>query len=388
MIKTTSLRGVSVLGLVAMLSGCGVFWGDEAYFRNREGDYQKADNIEPLKVPQGMQGDKLGERYPIPPITESEFDDIAQEGSAEVPRPQPLATNLMQENVKIQRLADERWILMNVSPGEVWPRVRAFLNENNVDVATADIERGLIDSYWLQFKSDLSTSDRYRVQIDQGVQPETSEIHVLHQSVQGDSPSDDLQWPAASSSSEREAWLLDELAAALARDETIGGTSLLAQAIGGDAKSALVVEQNEPVMKIRLNEARAKATLYHAMRQDGFAIYDSQPDDGVYYLHYQPVEPENDSWFSGWFSSDKELVATSPYSVAQLLTVVPQGEAFAKAPLSNRAAESNFPDAPGYLLFIEGEANNYTVRLRDPYGKRLDPRKSRDLLTLLRKNLI
>ncbi|WP_041523544.1 outer membrane protein assembly factor BamC [Gilvimarinus agarilyticus] len=388
MIKTTSLRGVSVLGLVAMLSGCGVLWGDEAYFRNREGDYQKADNIEPLKVPQGMQGERLGERYPIPPITESEFDDIAQEGGAEVPRPQPLATNLMQENVKIQRLADERWILMNVSPGEVWPRVRAFLNENNVDVASADIERGLIDSYWLQFKSDLSTSDRYRVQIDQGVQPETSEIHVLHQSVKGDSPSNDLQWPKASSSTEREAWLLDELAAALARDETIGGTSLLAQAIGGDAKSALVVEQNEPVMKIRLSEARAKATLYHAMRQDGFAMYDSQPDDGVYYLHYQPVEPEDDGWFSGWFSSDKELVAESPYSVAQLLTVVPQGESFAKAPLSNRGAEQTFPDAPGYLLFVEGESNNYTVRLRDPYGKRLDPRKSRDLLTLLRKNLI
>jgi outer membrane protein assembly factor BamC len=371
-----------------MLSGCGVFWGDEAYFRNREGDYQKADKIEPLKVPEGMKSEKLGERYPIPPVTESEFDDIAQTESAEVPRPQPLATNLMQENVKIQRLADERWILMNVSPGEVWPRVRAFLNENNVDVASADIGRGLIDSHWLQFKSDLSTSDRYRVQIDQGVQPETSEIHVLHQSVQGDSPSGDLAWPSASSSSEREAWLMDELAAALARDETIGGTSLLAQAIGGDAKSALVVEQNEPVMKIRLSEARAKATLFHSMREDGFSIYDSQPDDGVYYLHYEPVEPESDGWFSGWFSSDKELVAKSPYSLAQLLTVVPKGDAFAKAPLSNRKAEQKFPNAPGYLLFMQGEADNYTVRLRDPYGKRLDARKSRDLLTLLRKNLI
>ncbi|WP_049722043.1 outer membrane protein assembly factor BamC [Gilvimarinus polysaccharolyticus] len=388
MIKATSLRGVSVLTLVIMLSGCGIFWGDEAYFRNREGDYQKAEKTEPLKVPEGMKSDKLGERYPIPPITASEFDDIAHEGSSKVPRPQPLATNLMQENVKIQRLASERWILMNVSPGEVWPRVRAFMNDNNIDVANADIGRGLVDSHWLQFKSDLSTTDRYRVQIDQGVQPETSEIHVLHQSIDGNNTADAPAWPAASSSSEREAWMLDELAATLAQDETLGGTSLLAQAIGGDAKSALVVEQNEPVMKIRLSEARAKATLYHAMRQDGFSIYESQSEDGIYYLHYEPIEAEDEGWFSGWFSGDKNLVVKSPYSLAQLLTLVPKGDEFAVAPLSNRKAEPTLANAPGYLLFIQGEADNYTVRLRDPYGKRLDARTSRDLLTILRKNLI
>jgi outer membrane protein assembly factor BamC len=388
MIKTTSLRGVCVLSLVALLSGCGVFWGDDAYFRNREGDYQKADKIEPLKVPEGMSEAPLGQRYPIPPITESEFDDIAQSEGTQVPRPQPLATNLLQENVKIQRLGDERWVLMNVSPGEIWPRVRAFLNENNVDVASADIGRGLITSHWLQFKSDLTSFDRYRIQIDQGVQPETSEIHVLHQSVQSDRPPQEVAWPEASSSSEREAWLLDELAAALAQDETIGGTSLLAQAIGGDAKSALVIEQGEPVMKIRLSEARAKATLYHAMREDGFAIYDSQADNRIYYLHYAPLQPESDGWFSGWFSSDKNLVAESPYNLEQLLTVVPKGEAFIDAPLSNRKAEQKFPNAPGYLLFIDGQPNNFTVRLRDPYGKRIEARKARELLTLLRKNLI
>ncbi|UTF61064.1 outer membrane protein assembly factor BamC [Gilvimarinus sp. DA14] len=387
MIKTIALRGL-VLTLMAQLVGCGVFWGDQAYFRNRDGDYQKADKIEPLKVPEGMSGERLGEIYPIPPIQESEFDEAVAADHNEVPRPQPLATNLMQENVKIQRLGDERWILMNVSPGEVWPRVRSFMNENNVDVASADIGRGLIESHWLQFKTDLSTTDRYRIQIDQGVQPETSEIHVLHQSVSGTTPPDSPQWPAQSSSAEREAWLLDELAAALAQDETIGGTSLLAQAIGGEAKSALVVEASEPVMKIRLNEERAKATLFHAMKQDGFAIYDSAPDQGVYYLHYEPVEPEGEGWFSGWFESDREVVHTSPYTLAQLLPNVPTAEAFTTAPLSKRSAETVNPDAPGYLLFIKGQPGDYTVHLRDPYGKRLDPRTAREMLTLLRKNLI
>ncbi|MDO3386504.1 outer membrane protein assembly factor BamC [Gilvimarinus sp. SDUM040013] len=386
MIKKIALR-VTVLGLTFLVGGCGVFFGDNAYFRNRDGDYQKADKIEPMKVPEGMNDQALGKLYPIPPITESEFDEES-EYRAGVPRPQPLATNLMQENIKIQRLAEERWILMNVSPGEVWPRVRSFLNENNVDVASADISRGLIDSHWLQFKSDLSTTDRYRVQIDQGVQPETSEIHILHQSVVGSEPPESAEWPAQSSSKERESWLLDEMAAALAADTTIGGTSLLAQAIGGDAKSGLVVEANEPVMKIRLNEARAKATLFHAMKQDGFAIYDSAVEQGIYYLHYEKVEEDDEGWFSGLFASDGKVIHESPYTLAQLMTVVPTGDNFKTAPLSKPNKETQFPKAPGYLVFLKGESGDYTVHLRDAYGKRLDPHLARELLTVLRTNLI
>ncbi|MBU2885021.1 outer membrane protein assembly factor BamC [Gilvimarinus agarilyticus] len=386
MIKTLARR-VGVFSLMLLVSACGVFGGDDGYFRNRGGDYQKADKIAPIKVPEGMSDQRLGKLYPIPPLIETDFEQTTSYDN-DVPRPEPLATNLMQENIKIQRLGEERWMLMNVSPGEVWPRVRSFLNENNVDVASADISRGLIDSHWLQFKTDLSTIDRYRVQIDQGVQPETSEIHILHQSVAGDKPPESAEWPQASTSKERESWLLDEMAAALAADATLGGTSLLAQAIGGEAKSGLVVEASEPVMKLRLNEARAKATLFHAMKENGFAIYDSAAGQDVYYLHFESPEAEDEGWFSGWFSGDEKIVHESPYTVEQLLTQVPSGDAFVTAPLSAPEKESQFPDAPGYLLFVKGGSGDYTIHLRDAYGKRLEPRLARQLLTVLRTNLI
>ena len=193
------------------LSGCGFFFGDDGVFRNRENDYLMADNIPPLALDENLDKSALGELYPIPPITESDFGYEADPENNEIPRPLPLSANMLEESVKIQRLGQQTWILMNVAPGEVWPRVRHFLNVNGLAVASADISSGVIETDWIQFKTDLSTYDKYRIQIDQGVQPETSEIHIVHLSVPtGATPPAPVTWPQASVNAEKEKLLLDE----------------------------------------------------------------------------------------------------------------------------------------------------------------------------------
>src|SRR5690606_23374789 len=128
MIKKQTMMVCATLSMASWLSGCGALWGDQAYFRDRDGDYQKADSIDPLKVPDGMNDAELGQLYIIPEIVETDFGDIPTEHKERVPRPDPIAANALAERVKIQRLGDERWVLMNVAPGELWPRVRSFLN--------------------------------------------------------------------------------------------------------------------------------------------------------------------------------------------------------------------------------------------------------------------
>lgn len=386
------------------LSGCGMFFGDEGVFRNRENDYLKADNIPPLVLDQGLDKSALGELYPVPPITESDFGYESDPENNEIPRPLPLSANLMEESVKIQRLGQQTWILMNVAPGEVWPRIRHFLNVNGLAVASADISSGVIETDWIQFKTDMSTYDKYRIQIDQGVQPETSEIHILHLSVpSGSNPSPTTTWPRTSVNPEREKWLLDELAATLASDTTEGGTSLLAQSIGGSAKANLGILRSEPIMRLKLDKQRALGTLAHAAKQEGFTAYESNADQGIFYVHYKKIDPEGPGWFSRKWSGirnakwvtaifgqpeDERVRLKSPYTLEELSANLPQGTAFDEAPLTDRKQEKTLPDAPGYLLVITGDEGDLVVRVRDPYGKRLEPRKAREMLTILRKNLI
>jgi len=391
----------AMLGLLSVsLSGCGMFFGDEGVFRNRGADYLKADNMPPLKLDENLNKEALGDLYPIPTINLSDYDDSGL--VYDVPRPLPISSNLLAESVKMQRLGNQSWILMNVAPGEVWPRVRSFLNVNGLTVDRADISSGIIETSWIQFKTDLNTYDRYRLQIDQGVQPETSEIHVLHMSVPGAAPTTAVAWPQQSANLEREKWLLDELAATLASDVTAGGTSLLAQTIGGAAKAGLITVRNEPVLTLRLDRVRAMGTLAHAVKQDGFTPYESNSDAGVFYVQYRKPDA-GPGWFSRKWSGfrnsrvvtaivgqteSEKVKVTSPYTLDEILAQLPTGEAFDTAPYSKREAEKTLPKAPGYLVIVGGTDGELTVRLRDPYGKRIDPRQARDMLIAIRKNLI
>lgn len=374
------------------LSGCGMLFGDEGVFRNRENDYLKADSLPPLVLPAGTNKDALGELYPIPPISAADFGYDATASEYEVPRPMPLSANMLQDNVKIQRVGENSWILVNAAPGELWPRIRNFLNTNNLSVTRADLKQGIIETGWLQFKTDLNSQDKYRLQIDQGIQPETSEIHITHVSVPGATkPTQEPEWPAKSMNMEREKWLMDELAGTLASDDTQGGTSLLAQGIGSSAaaKAALGMFRNEPVMTLKLDKTRTMATIAYAAKRDGFQLFESDANTGLFYVFYQDPEDAKPGWFQRFFHIGlTPKAATTPYSLEQISANMLQGEAFDSAPYSTRDDEKKLKNAPGYLFVVTGKPGDYLIRVRDPYGKRLKPREARELITKLRKNLI
>jgi outer membrane protein assembly factor BamC len=398
--------------LSVSLSGCGLFFGEKGFFRSTKNDYQKADNIPPLVLPAGKKSDVIAPLYPIPSIASNESSFELGEDDTDVPRPMPLSANLDDDNVRIQRVGNESWILLNSAPGEVWPRVRNFLNLNNLPVVKADISKGIIETQWLQFKTDPTTRDRYRLQIDQGVQPETSEIHITHMSMPiSETVAADVAWPSRSVNAEREKWMMDELSATLAEDSA-GGTSLLAQAIGGFVKANMSVERGESRIIIKLDRKRAFATLAHATKQEGFYHFEADSDAGLFYVTYKDPEESKPSWIRRLFRIGlNPKPPTSPYTLAQLKTTMLMGDAFESAPRFERKrqnllcqerdnmrkvrmATSEYQcqkilrTVPGYLVVVTGTDGEFVVRIRDPYGKKLEPKLARHLLTIIRKNLI
>lgn len=381
----SAIKFAPLLCLVG-LSGCGTLFGDEGYFRDRGDDYLKAKSMPPMQVPENVDPNVLGQLYVIPDIQQAEYE-YPREFVA--PRPEALSSNVYSENVKIQKLGENRWIFINASPSEVWPRVRNFLNANGLQVSRTDAPRGVIETAWLSFKDDPDTRDKYLLRIEQGIQPDSAEIHVTHLSVPRESelPAQ-VNWPTQSSSAERESWMVDELAVNLAAEIGSASASLLAQTIGGEEKISIAAKAGEPVLRMELQMIRAWATLNHALQQEGLQIIDEDSDAQIYYVQYADPE-QSGGFFSGWFSRD---AAVEEYQVAELLSQMNLADTPVNRALFPPEAfvqgEQSLQDVPGYLFVVNESNGVIEVVVRDAYGRALEPRAARELLGLVRRNLI
>lgn len=405
---TRPFKPLLLAAAVVAVNGCSYLTGDDGMFRDRGNDYQDAVEIPAMKMPEQVDKASTQELYVIPPVARAnaQADEEITALDFAVPRPLPLGASAFGEHVKIQKLADRRWILAGLPPSEIWPKVRHFLSSNGLRVVYTDAINGIIETGWLQFKESTETKDRYRIQMEQGVQPDSTEIHVLHLSVPTEVKGDgQVNWPKRSINAEREAWLVDELAGNLAAQGDSGGaTSLLAQTIGGGAKIAIKDVDREPVLSMALGLTRAWATLGHAVTQQGMVRYDENANTGVYYINFGKINTaeEEKGFFSRMFSfgSDdeevelpvsEEVAAKSPYTLNEILSNLPLqnpdvANLFPKLEGSDEARK--LEDVPGYLLVIAGEDGDLQVHIRDAYGQRLARKEADDLLKHIRRNLI
>ena len=302
------------LGLTAVLTltltSCG--W---LGLRDRTNDYLLAEETEPTLIPGEMQAqqstNQLGQIFPIPaiPATSVEIEGF------EVPRPQPASVNTFEQLVKIQSVDGRRWVLINISPSETWPRVRNLLNRNGIPSAMAEGSSGIIETVWVTFNSDEQNSHRFRFSISPGVQIDSTEISALHQQVSRGSE-ESAQWPDDSDSDSREQDILTIVANDLASAANFASVSLLAQKIGGEAKVEIVTpEVADPYILVKLGFDRSWASISYSTERGGFTTIDQNRSEGVMYVNYtEPVE-EEEGFFSGWFGGSDDKVLETNYRV-------------------------------------------------------------------------
>jgi outer membrane protein assembly factor BamC len=285
------LTCVSVV-LILNLSGCG--W---LGLRDRSNDYLLAEETQPTVVPSDLDSATLGQIYPIPAIPLDSVELVAYE----VPRPQPASVNTFEQLVKIQTVDGRRWILINISPSEVWPRIRNILNRNGIPSARAEGSAGIIETVWVNFNSDEENGHRFRFAIASGVQIDSTEISVLHQQI-AKGEEEGAAWPQTSQSPTRESDMLSLVANDLASASEYATVSLLAQDIGGEAKVEIKTpEVADPFILVKLGFDRTWASISYSADRGGFVSIDKNRSEGIMYVNYTEETTDEEGFFSRWF---------------------------------------------------------------------------------------
>ncbi len=299
---------VSTLNIIVVLSLSGCGW---LGLRDRSNDYLLAEETEVTTIPAGLDRGVIGQIYPIPQIPSDTVDLV----EFEAPRPQPASVNTFEQQVKIQTLEGRRWILINIPPSEVWPRVRGVLNRSGVPAVVAEGSSGIIETVWVKFNSDEDNSHRFRFQISPGVQLNSTEISLLHNQA-ARSEEDQAGWPQASDSDDREKNMLTLIANELAGAIDYSSVSLLAQNIGGEPKVNIVTpEVADPFIQVKLDFDRAWASIIYSANRGGFQLIDQNRSEGTLFVNYTDQSANEPGFFARWFGEGTDEILEINYRV-------------------------------------------------------------------------
>lgn len=177
--------------------------------------------------------------------------------------------------VKIQKLGERRWIAISKSPAEAWPSVRDFLLSKSMMVVDQNPTMGILDA--------VSGMDRYRIQLENGLSPRSTEIHIVQMSAQPSVVSGSQDWPERSADADREASIVKELAEYLASNPG-SQASMMAQNIGNKAPRVTLMQSPQPALHIQVDFARAWASVSGALSGDGYRVDSANREQGQWLI--------------------------------------------------------------------------------------------------------
>jgi uncharacterized lipoprotein len=165
-------------------------------------------------------------------------------------------------------------------------------------LADQDPVAGTLDTVWLSLKDsgagDVSGKDRYRIQLEPGLRTNSTEIHVLQMTASDVTDANRrMPWPSQSVNPDRETWMIKELAAFLAKDSA-PQASMLAQSIGSNERRVEMVEQPEPALSMRIDYARAWASVGGSLNRDGFHVDNANRELGQWQVTFSSVVAAED----------------------------------------------------------------------------------------------
>jgi len=141
-------------GFLVLLTGCNYLAGENGPFRDRADDYMEAPVLARMAVPDELDSYTLDELYVIP-----EQFTAAAEPFEEIPLPKPIEAG-GREGVIIQNLSDRSWIVLDATPGQVWPLVRDYWSQLQVILEYENPGEGIMETSWLEVDSNLETRNK------------------------------------------------------------------------------------------------------------------------------------------------------------------------------------------------------------------------------------
>jgi outer membrane protein assembly factor BamC len=301
-------------GLV--LAGCGSSSVIDEMLPDQTLAYKKQrEASENLEVPPDLSSGQVDDALDVPPSGSATYSEYAGErakrtavaGSGDV-LPEV-------KDVELMREGNSRWLEVSAPVNVVWPRVVSFWREQGILLVEQNPTIGVMKTDWLDNRAAIrqdfirrmlekvadglyatSTRDQFRVRLERGVKPGTTDIYLTHTAMEERILSNTVGegsnsvWEPAPSDPGKEAEMLRRLmvylgvtdqraAGAVAGAATASAKPTTVRMVSDGSGSALIISEEF---------RRAWRQTGVGLDRAGFAVEDRDMTAGTYYVRYDP----------------------------------------------------------------------------------------------------
>ena len=317
------LKRLLIVSPVFVLSACNYLMDDEGMFRDRGVDYVEAQIVPQMLIPQDLDSYTLDPLYVIPEqfVANSDFLE-------DIPMPKPIESR-RREGVIIQSLAERSWILIDATPGQVWPLIRDYWTSLQIVLDYENPSNGIMETAWVEANNDQEKRHKYRVIIEPGLHSGYSEIYVLHmENLRTENIPIVLNWPEASDSPDLERQIMTSVSQYLADRNDVyqaSSASLLAGSIEAESKANIVESASgDAVLELKISYDRAWVQIRTALESADISIVDFDRDASFFNVRFAGILAEEDepSFIGRLFGAgdDEENSAAKDISVRLMET--------------------------------------------------------------------
>ena len=356
------------------LAGCSTSMFDSSV------DYKTASQLPPLEIPPDLTAPQRDGRFVLPDQKSATLSGYQQERK-EQGRPGAAGVLPQVENVRLERLGAERWLVVQEPPDKVWPVVREFWLERGFLIKQETPEIGVLETDWAENRANLpqdgirgllgrfadsvySTSerDKFRTRLERTPDGNGTEIYISHRGMQevytisqnrSEGQTGQTYWQPRPSDPGLEAEFLRRLMVRLGSSDE---RSKVAAAAGPTPDRAAIVKSSDGTQALQVNEPfdRAWRRVGLALDRVGFTVEDRDRQNGLYFVRYADPESEmakkdnEKGLFSRLFSSSDPKVKPEQYRVQ----VKPENEASTVNVLNKDGGAETNPTAQRILVLL------------------------------------
>ena len=333
-------RGLLLAAIALGLAACA---SRDIKVADKKIEYQQAYEVPQLEIPPDLSQNSIDDRLVVPDINPREsatYSAYAGErrtgGGA-----QPAASGTLPDvaGVRMERQGDKRWLVVRDEPTQVYDATRQFFLQLGFLLTRDDATLGILETEWaenraaipgsairdaltsLPFVDNLYSSDtldRYRVRLEKGAEPGTTEVYLTHRGLEQVAKGQEFVWQARPTDPELEAEMLVRLMMFWGAEEERARQKLAAPAPRPD-RARLLASGETPTGLLVLEELpRAWRRTGVALDRIGFAVEGQDRETGVYRVRYQELEPKEKEGFLSklaFWSSDDDKPEVRTYGI-------------------------------------------------------------------------